>query len=150
MNRRIKVTLVTAATAVGVGVLAPGTAYAATYDGQDPNSSGCARTASTVRSANVYVQGDPSLGLVGRIQLRYSSACRTVWARVLLYTEPTGGFAEVVRNTDGSTQECNDAFWQQSLGAYSCYTMMLNDRNVTSYGYGGRSADGEQARTGSY
>jgi hypothetical protein len=129
---------------------APGTAYAATYDGQDPNSSGCARTASTVRSANVYVVGDPSEGLVGRIELRYSSACRAVWARVLVYTEPTGAFAWVIRNTDGATQECNHAVWQQSLRAYSCYTMMLNDRNVTSHAYGGRNAEGEQASTGSY
>jgi hypothetical protein len=69
---------------------------------------------------------------------------------VLIYTEAEGDFAEVVRNSDGAVQRCYEAFWQQSLNAYSCYTPMLNDRNVTSYAEGGRTADAEQAWTGSY
>lgn len=151
MYRKATLALAATVATVGTAVLVPSTAYAATYDGQDPNSTGCARTASTPRSASIFRQGNRTIdNRIGYIELRYSSSCRTVWGRVVIFTEPTSDFVEVIRNSDGAVEGCYDAFWQDSLHGYSCYTPMLNDRNVTSYAYGGRNVDGEQESTGSY
>jgi len=151
VRRSIQLALVTAATVVGTMLFTPGAAHAATYDGQDPHYNNCSATASTKASKPIYLQGNSSMGTIGHIQLRYSSACRTVWARVIITTEPTGDFAEINRNSDGAWQSCyGGGDWQASLGGYSCYTPMLNDANVTSYAYGGRNVDGEQARTSNY
>ncbi|MFJ9908892.1 DUF2690 domain-containing protein [Streptomyces sp. NPDC101152] len=112
-----------------------GTARAATYDGQDPIAGGCASSAITAESAPIY-RGDGAQ--VGTIQLRYSTSCRTVWARILSPAF-SSGVAFVYRNTGGA-EGCpangNTLTWSSTLGAYTCYTPMLNDANVTSYADG--------------
>jgi len=151
MYRKVSLALAATVATVGTAVLVPGTAFAATYDGADPNTTHCANTASTKRSATIYRQGNRTNdNIIGRIELRYSSSCRTVWGRVVIFTDSASDYVEVVRNSDGAVQGCYDAFWQSSLGGYSCYTPMLNDRNVTSYATGGRNVDGETEYTGSY
>jgi hypothetical protein len=98
---------------------------AAVYDGQSPISSGCANTAITARSSSISTQSQ--LGhVVGRIDLRYSRSCRTVWARILARERPSG-WAGVERQRDGALQECWSLSWSDSLGAWSCFTPMLND-----------------------
>lgn len=114
-------------------VVAPGRASAAAYDGQDPIATGCANTVTTPRSAQIYA-GDGTI--IGQIQLRYSTGCRTVWGRILAYYNNYNAHAYVYRNTDGAWQNCENSTWSSSLGAYSCYTPMLNDANVTSYAWG--------------
>ena len=113
--------------------LGAGTAQAATYDNVDPTSTSCANTASTVKSASL-VASDGTV--VGSIELRYSSACRTVWARVngsgYRQYDSAGPGGEVIRNSDGktlSTIHCNSSH-------SSCYSNMLNDAGVTSYARG--------------
>ncbi|GIH07833.1 hypothetical protein Rhe02_59000 [Rhizocola hellebori] len=128
-------TLAFAATAV----LVPGTANAATYDGQDPIASGCASSVITARLANI--RGYDGITIVGQIQLRYSTACRTVWGRIVAYYNDYNAHAYVNRNSDGAWYNCVNPTWSNNLAAYSCYTPMLNDANVTSY------ADGYAATT---
>ncbi|WP_242225141.1 DUF2690 domain-containing protein [Bacillus cereus group sp. BfR-BA-01380] len=43
------------------------------YDGTDPETTGCAKSATTVQS--LYLQG-------ATLELRYSSSCRTAWAKI--------------------------------------------------------------------
>ncbi|TDU04994.1 uncharacterized protein DUF2690 [Streptomyces sp. 846.5] len=113
---------------------ASGPAQAATYDGQDPIATGCASSAITAESTPIY-RGD--LTQVGTIQLRYSTSCRTAWARII--TPLSTGVAFVYRNTGGA-EGCpgsgNALTWSSTLGDYTCYTPMLNDANVASYGWG--------------
>jgi hypothetical protein len=112
-------------------VATPGIAQAATYDGRDPVSSGCSRSAITARQASIYA-GSTRVGVA---QLRYSTSCRTVWGRTIAYYSPKG-LTQVKRNSDGAYQSCVGFAWVSSLGGYSCYTPMLNDRGVTSYATG--------------
>ncbi|MFF0477759.1 DUF2690 domain-containing protein [Streptomyces sp. NPDC004284] len=124
--------VVTASVALAVGF--SGSASAAAYDNQDPNSSGCASTAITAKSSPIYVGSTQ----VGTIELRYSTSCRTVWGRV----RSTGpyGHATVTRTSDWEWNYCDNLSWNSSLGQYSCYTAMLNDTNVESYATGHASA----------
>lgn len=122
--------------ALGVGALVatPGSASAAAYDGQSPVTSGCDATASTVRSAPISQPGYQ----LGYIELRYSSACRTAWARVVSFNgyQPSVAYmseAIVKRNSDGLSYRCQFSV----AGQKSCYTRMVNDAGVTSYARGG-------------
>jgi Protein of unknown function (DUF2690) len=155
VKRKAIATLAAAVAAAGTAVLVPGTAYAATYDGEDPQFGvhHCGATVSTKRWADVYRGGIPTIqNRIGYVELRYSSACRTVWGRVVIFTEWDHVFAEVHRNSDGAVESCvADNKPDPALGgSYTCYTSMLNDRNVTSYVYGGRATNGEDVTTGSY
>ncbi|WP_327280622.1 MULTISPECIES: DUF2690 domain-containing protein [unclassified Streptomyces] len=122
----------TASVALAIGFT--GSASAAAYDDQDPISSGCANTAITARSSAIYVGSTQ----VGTIELRYSTACRTVWGRV----RSTGpyGTASVTRTSDWEWNRCDSLSWNSSMGQYTCYTAMLNDAGVESYATGSASA----------
>ncbi len=148
-RRSLRAALVLLATTASALLTMPGPAQAAGYDGKDPVSSGCSRTVVTARQTTIYA-GSTQVGVV---QLRYSTSCRTVWGRTIAYHSPKG-LTQVKRNSDGSYQSCLGFGWVSSLGAYSCYTPMLNDRGVTSYATGWAWTSGEtnvgSARTGSY
>lgn len=105
-------------------------------DGQWPDISGCAATAITAEYANIYHGGT----LLGQVQLRYSTACRTVWGRILDYVS-TCCDALVQRTTGGTEYLCNILKYSSSLGANSCYTKMLYDGGYTAYA-GGLINDG--------
>jgi hypothetical protein len=126
-------TALTASTALTV--LGTGTAHAAAYDNTDPASTGCANTAETVASAAIY--DSSGTAKLGYIELRYSTACQTVWARVTTY----GGYvpgdhgaadATIHRNSDGAELTASFSY----AGQTSVYTNQLNDAGVTSYAYG--------------
>lgn len=124
-----------------LGILAPGAVASAAVrpaapnltcsgygcDGRDPINYGCASTAITAESANIYMGSTK----IGEAQLRYSTACRTVWGRVLSY-DTSSAAAFVQRNTDKRAYTCNNVTYSQTLGAYSCYTPMLYDGGPTS------------------
>ncbi|WP_330458199.1 YjfA family protein [Streptomyces sp. NBC_00820] len=115
-------------------VAATGVSSAYTYDGSDPSASGCASGASTVESATVK----NSNVTFGTIELRYSLACHTAWARLTLnYTQGACGnaaagydcqHAYVVRNNDGRSYGCT--IFQ---GQTQCYTPMVYDKGMTSF-----------------
>jgi Protein of unknown function (DUF2690) len=117
-------------------------------DGKDPESTGCASTAITAEYANIF---DAYAERIGQLQLRYSTACRTVWARVIAFGS-TSGSALAERNSDGLGYTCTGLTYSQTLGAYSCYTLMLYDGGVTSFASGAISEYGDTytARTASY
>lgn len=101
-------------------------------------SSGCANTAIT---AEQHIITDDAGTTVGWAQLRYSTACRTLWGRVLATTSAWAyGSASVVRNSDGVVEYIGDPdvtlAWSSALGEYAAYSPMLNDANVTSYANG--------------
>jgi hypothetical protein len=52
--------------------------YAGTCDFQDPGTFGCEADATTVASSDVRTW---SGGVIGKIAIRYSAACRATWAR---------------------------------------------------------------------
>ncbi|MEU4119907.1 DUF2690 domain-containing protein [Kitasatospora sp. NPDC028055] len=121
---------------VGVAVIAlatgvNGTANAATYDGQDPISSGCAADAITAKSVPLNADG---IGQVGTLELRYSRSCRTAWARV--YSRGNSLWANVVRQKDNQRSGCDKASWDSGSGQYYCYTPMVNDAGYLSYAVG--------------
>ncbi|MFM9607742.1 DUF2690 domain-containing protein [Streptomyces niveiscabiei] len=143
---RKSLAVATAAIALTVGLA--GSADAAAYDGQDPISSGCANSAITARSNAIYVGGTQ----VGTIELRYSTSCRTAWARVRS-TGPYGG-ATVTRTSNWDWYRCDSLSWNSSMGQYTCYTPMLNDAGVQSFARGSASAsngfNSDDVETGSY
>lgn len=102
-------------------------------DGQWPDQTGCAATASTPRGVTIY----DGIISIGRIELRYSSSCRTVWARIISWQHGgVGEFAQIFRNSDGAQWSCSSYVWSSALNGNSCYTRMLYDGGVTSYAYG--------------
>ena len=122
-----------AAAVVGASLLFDGAvANAAPYDGTDPVATGCSNTARVARSAplrNTYT-GTAR----GTVYLMYSSACRTVWAKMdtgqpgCIPAADYCGSATVHRNSDGAEITC-----YTPRGRSSCSTRQLNDANVTSY-----------------
>lgn len=135
--------------AAGLTVAGTTTASAASVDGSDPQATGCANTAKTVSSAAIYDSGHTEIGYV---ELRYSTGCRTTWARVtsLIGYNSDRGISEttITRNSDGRS-------YTKTFSAYgqtSVYTPQVNDAGVTSYAYG-EIDDGihfDSARTASY
>ncbi|MEV6053261.1 DUF2690 domain-containing protein [Streptomyces sp. NPDC052107] len=124
--------------ALGLAMIAAtGGAQAYTYDGSDPSATGCASGATTVESA--VVQNSHST--FGTIELRYSTACHTAWARFTLnYTQSACGNASagydcahafVTRNNDGRTYSCTIG-----QGQKQCYTPMVYDKGLTSFAEG--------------
>ena len=69
------------------------------------------------------------------LELRYSPTCRSVWARISNAgydpASQLAGWAQIHRNSDGRAYRCS-----VYSGSTGCYTMMLNDANVTSYAEG--------------
>lgn len=144
MSTKSRIGALTAATGVALALsgLLAGSASALAYDGQDPEASGCANTAITAEQHSLT---SGSGAVVGVVQLRYSTACRTVWGRVEAYSSAwaTGGVS-VFRNSDGMGESWPTGTgsptaplsWSSANGAYTAYTPMLNDANVTSYAAG--------------
>jgi hypothetical protein len=132
-------------------LVAAGPAAAATYDGTDPSATGCASSGSTVESK----YGKTAVGTtIVFVELRYSSSCRTTWARVTTVGLPGCkpgvdfcGLAIVRRNSDGKQYTC-----EIPKGGVGCYTKQVNDAGVTSFAQG--SADdgaySATAKTNSY
>ncbi len=125
------VAMVTAAFAASIVLVfaGPSGAYAAAYDGTDPNSTGCSASASTVASV--------ALGPSASVELRYSSSCRTTWARLSggYKGEPgdcAASYAKIHRNSDG--REYRRTWVGGDSG--SIYTKQLSDAGVTSYAFG--------------
>ncbi|HEV8559295.1 MAG TPA: DUF2690 domain-containing protein [Actinophytocola sp.] len=121
---------------VGASLLFDGSvAQAAPYDGTDPQATGCSNTGRVVRQAPLANEFG---GQQGTVYLYYSTACRTVWAKVVTgLPECIPGLppalsycaaAFVHRNSDGAQLRCDTP-----AGASSCYTRQLNDANVTSF-----------------
>jgi hypothetical protein len=77
------------------------------YDGQDPVSSGCSNSAVTVATAPIKA-GDGTV--LGRVDLRWSNACHTNWARTVSYgsIESYGApVAYVTRTSDNKQYSSN-------------------------------------------
>lgn len=109
-------------------------ANAALYDNTNPSTTGCSGSAITARQAGL----NNASGNFGLIDLRYSTSCRTAWARV---TSTYGiacvpgddgcGGAWVHRNSDGLQLQCTTPG-----GTKTCYSNQVNDAGVTSYAHG--------------
>jgi hypothetical protein len=131
-RRSGRVAAVAGAVAVAGVLMTAQTAYAAPYDGTYATDTGCDRTARTVSS--VALNGGNAI-----VELRYSSGCRTAWARITLRNGMTCnpgddrcGFARITRNSDGLN-------YQRSTPAgtnVSTFTRQVNDAGVTSFAYG--------------
>lgn len=119
-----------AALALTAGLAVPASAASAKYDGKDPKTYGCDASAKTVDSKSVKASDGT---LLGTIELRYSTACRTVWAKVTSLQSVSsfgnGAEASIVRK-DGTT------LTYKCVSGKSCYTPMLDDKNTSSYAHG--------------
>lgn len=124
-----------------------GTANAATYDYQWPDTSGCQNTAITVKTTSTPT---------ALLELRYSTACRTVWARLTVYANALIKDPQswVVRNSDGASTGGAVKVTTPTPpdGSITVFSRMLNDANVTSYAAADwTTVEGHHtAHTGSY
>lgn len=132
---RVRTTFARTAAAIlmaGAGLLAGTPAHAAANacsgsacDGKDPATycQGDARTEESVRLGQAL------------LELRYSPGCRAAWARIsnagYVPQDNFTPFATIHRNSDGREYSCS-----VPRGETSCYSRMVNDRNVTSYAKG--------------
>ncbi len=128
--------------ALALTLVPAGPARAAPWDGVDPEGSASDNSRVYIaRKANVVITSGRYSGTVlGRIELRYSPTCRTVWARLVNYMNWEPGNAHegspyVHRNSDGRTYG-RVACDRNSGRDTRCWTSMLNDANVTSYAEG--------------
>jgi hypothetical protein len=145
--RKLKLTaLILAATAAvtSITLLSPVKAFAATAatcsgsgcNGTDPQSTGCASSAITAEETSIISKSGV---LVGYVDLRYSTACKTAWARTVDYYSSSGG-SDVVRS-DGKYYGCGyyvgkQMTYSSTLGGYSCYSPQIYDHPYTSAGSG--------------
>jgi hypothetical protein len=154
--RPMRVLLVTIVAAAAAAGLLPGIAHADNrpYDGAYADGSGCMGF-STVRSATIY--DTPTPAILGTVELRYSSSCRTVWTRVLAFgcrgcINPRVEGA-VWRLYDNKWLECGRFGWSDSLQREYCLTPMVNDAGVVSRAFGqiwGSDGNPHYAYTGTY
>lgn len=130
--------------AAGVSAATVTPALAATCSGhgcdhQNPYGAGCS-------NGSEIIYDEQLNGATAHVRLWYSPSCRTVWASIYDAPAPDGtgeGYAEIHRNSDGLTLEC-----QVQQGDNNCYTNMLYDGGVTSYAYGYYN-DGDPGEIGS-
>jgi hypothetical protein len=85
-----------------------------TCTGKDPNATGCASDARTVRSTSVD-------GIA--VELRYSPTCRAAWSRIR-----NGGSGDIARVENNIGQ----SYSRSITGGNDVYTPMVNDMNVTA------------------
>ncbi|MGH8794697.1 MAG: DUF2690 domain-containing protein [Stackebrandtia sp.] len=128
--RRVVVVAAAALVLLALGFARP---VEASWHGLDPAGTDCVADARTEDSAAITF-GEHRLGT---IELRYSPSCRTAWARLSNHMTHVpaaahAGYAEIVRNSDGSTYTCDSPHGQNTV----CWTKMVNDSGVTSYAYG--------------
>lgn len=139
MKRGRQLLLVLALVCVAAATLTVVTAQPASalsYDGTDPQATGCAASAYTARYTHLYALDGTTSGAL--VELRYSPTCRTAWARVsdgspYKYYDSTSGyynvgtFASIQRTQTGTTYNCTVSTW---FG--SCYTRQVYDGGYTS------------------
>lgn len=103
---------------LGTAFLAP-LAYASSFDGTNPHTTGCDSSAST----EFQVSG-PS----GLLELRYSSSCQTAWARFTCNQSSCTNYSIYVRrNQDGVAERVNVIFPSSTAQGASLYTLQLDD-----------------------
>jgi Protein of unknown function (DUF2690) len=147
---RVAVGVIAILGVIGLSAATAQPVAAATYDNVNPDGNACQNTAIVARHKDIL---DNQNKIAGYVELRYSTACRTVWARV---HGPKGSQGDsygprgyVHRNSDGkqlSVIHCD------STGT-NCWSNMLNDAGVTSYAHGNvdeSSAGPFEATTTSY
>lgn len=88
--------------------------HAASCTGKNPNTTGCARNAVTARSTSVD-------GVA--VELRYSAACRSAWARI---RNGGPGDRARVQNTIGQTYTATIS------SGNDVHTLMVNDAGIQS------------------
>ncbi|AOL27934.1 MULTISPECIES: YjfA family protein [Bacillus] len=133
----------------------PANAETHAYDGKSPYYNDCASTGSTKKSSNLV---NASNQVIGVVELKFSSTCKTAWAKITMNNTLTSGFeanAEITRNTDGKRYNCDSAGGNGKAvaGQKSCYTPMVYDLDPrTSYAFGKYSGPNLNvwATTGSY
>lgn len=113
------------------------------YDGQNPETSSCKDTSKTAAKKELFCNGR----YYGVVELRYSTACRTVWARLRGVVQ-SGLWCKVHRNSDGKELP----YSHRSSDGKTVWTNMLNDKNVTSKASGGINTPcgNISGQTGSY
>jgi Protein of unknown function (DUF2690) len=106
-------------------------------NGKDPAATGCASTASTV-ATDTFVS---TSAYKARVDLRYSSGCRTTWARIVFTassaTSWANPYSDIIPDGAGTTYNCTGVTYSSTLGGYSCYTPMHYDAGNTSHALGG-------------
>lgn len=140
-DRRMRVALFVAGIVAALTVvLGPPTATATAAPADPVTIMACSGSACDGKDPAVYCQSDADTVQSIRLgqallELRYSLSCRAAWAKISNADwEPYSQFASfavIHRNSDGREYRCT----VPSTGT-SCYTPMVNDRNVTSYAYG--------------
>ena len=133
-----------AATPAVAAAATPAAAAAVTCSGSkctntDPASTGCSATAITAEQTEAYEANGSGIP-VGYVQLRYSTACRTTWARYVdFYPAPDSqeleGQVSVIYSNQSKSEFCQNynTSYSSSLGGYTCYTDQLYDGGTTSY-----------------
>jgi hypothetical protein len=128
-RRVLSVLATTSLVATALVALTAAPAAAAAYDNTDPEATGCARTARTIDRRDIG-------GGYALLELRYSSGCRTTWARVTLTSglrcvpgDDHCATAFIRRNSDGYARVCGTPGGVRT----SCYTRQVNDAGVTSF-----------------
>ncbi|MGS2587523.1 DUF2690 domain-containing protein [Streptomyces hebeiensis] len=156
-HRKILARSAVVAGAFGLTIAGAGQAQALAYDGTDPSATGCSSSSRTVASAPLKNRVTGST--VATIELRFSSSCKTAWARLTLVSgsqwdcgDPAAGYAcskaKIVRNNDGRTYNCT--IYE---GQTQCYTPQVYDYDPnTSYAQGELDlvTGGVVVRTASY
>jgi hypothetical protein len=99
-------------------------------NGASPTGSGCSSTAITAKTNAVLGINDLYLG---EVQLRYSTACKTAWGKILSYY-PIG--AGTIVRSDGLNYVCNSLEFDSGTNVYVCSTRMVYDHPYTSVGAG--------------
>jgi hypothetical protein len=78
---------------------------------------------------------------VGVIELRYSSTCRAAWGRIQIWKAEwekgaiPWAYGQVVRDsqTYPAHNRCSTLAWSNVTNSYTCYTPMVNDKNLSSF-----------------
>jgi len=119
--------------------------YAGTCDFQDSSTMGCDTDATTVASSSVRINSTGAV--IGTIAIRYSAACRAVWARTSSTTlSPYYLRAEIYRG--GSTNQSASPSPVTALKS-SMFGVVTSGTSFRAVGYAGNSYNDLSYATGS-
>ncbi|MGN9866122.1 DUF2690 domain-containing protein [Bacillus swezeyi] len=104
------------------------------YDGKSPYYNNCASSGTTKATARLIDANNKQFGIV---ELKFSSVCKTAWAKITLDKAVPSGWeanAYVKRNTDGKELNCSSSGGNGKVlpGQTSCYTPMVYDLDPRS------------------
>lgn len=112
------------------GVAAAATCSGSSCNGQSPETTGCAASATTLQT--VYIRYNGAGAAIGKVELRSSSTCKTRWSRVTSFEGTERVIYEEINRSDGLSYNDVDEY---AVQGYSPMVYVGTTYTASACGY---------------